>query len=63
MKIAYPVSKGYLVYLEPTSFTGKLDVSLRHNLREKITGSENNIGNQQEPLSLFKKKKESIYDG
>ena len=49
--------KGYLVYLESTSCTGELDVSLRHDLREKITSSENNIGNHQEPLSLFKKKK------
>ena len=46
-----------MVYLEPTSFTGELDVSLRHDLREKITSSENNIGNHQEPLSLFEKKK------
>ena len=51
-----------MVYLEPTLFSEELDVCLGLDLRETITSPENNIGNHQKPLSLFKKKRESIYD-
>ena len=54
--------KAQLVYLEPTLFSEELDVCLELDLRETITSPKNNIGNHQKPLSLFKKKRDSIYD-
>ena len=50
-----------MVYLEPTLFSGELDVCLEDDLREERRSIENNIGNHQKPLSL-KKKREAIYD-
>ena len=56
------LSQKGLVYLEPTLFSEELDVCLGHDLREKRTSHENNIGNHQKPLSLFFLKREAIYD-
>ena len=71
LKINWPITlsksptlsqKGQLVCLEPTFFSEELDVCLGHDLREKRTSPENNIGNHQKSLSRFEKKREAICD-